>query len=84
MEKVSIVTMTYNRAKVLDKTLSAMLELDYPDDYEIIVVNDGSTDNTKHVLKKFKKKNKSNPSGTKRPLCGQECGNQGCKIPYHR
>lgn len=53
MENASIVTMTYNRSEVLEKTLNAMLLLDYPNDYEIIVVNDGSTDNTKEVLKKF-------------------------------
>lgn len=53
MEKVSIVTMTYTRSKILEKTLEAMLELDYPNDYEIIVVNDGSKDNTKEMLEKF-------------------------------
>ena len=56
MEKASIVTMTYNRSGVLEKTLDAMLELDYPEDYEIIVVNDGSTDGTAEMLKKFEDK----------------------------
>jgi len=47
---VSIVIATYNRANTLRKVLLAMLKLDYPARYEIIVVNDGSTDNTKEML----------------------------------
>jgi cellulose synthase/poly-beta-1,6-N-acetylglucosamine synthase-like glycosyltransferase len=46
----SIVVATYNRVNTLRKVLKAMLELEYPAEYEIIVVNDGSTDNTKQML----------------------------------
>lgn len=49
---VSIVIATYNRASTLRKVLKAMLKLSYPAKYEIIVVNDGSTDNTKEMLEK--------------------------------
>jgi cellulose synthase/poly-beta-1,6-N-acetylglucosamine synthase-like glycosyltransferase len=56
VQKASIVVMTHDRANVLERTLNAMLKLDYPTDYEIIVVNDGSTDNTKETLEKFKGK----------------------------
>jgi len=48
----SIVIATYNRASTLRKVLKAMLKLSYPAKYEIIVVNDGSTDNTKEMLEK--------------------------------
>src|SRR3989338_108596 len=55
----SIVVMTHNRKQVLEKTLDAMLQLEYPGKYEVIVVNDGSTDGTKEMLRdKFSKSGK--------------------------
>lgn len=56
--KASIIVATYNYAKVLDKVLNAMLKSDYPADFEIIIVNDGSTDNTREMLAKNFGKNK--------------------------
>ncbi len=50
LPKVSIVVSTYNNKKVLEKVLDAMLILDYPNDYEIIVVDDGSHDGTIDLL----------------------------------
>ncbi len=50
--KTSIVVATYNNANVLRKTLNGLIQIVYPNDFEIIVVNDGSTDNTKQVLEK--------------------------------
>lgn len=49
---VSIVVSTYNNVQVLKKALKAMLELEYPKEYEIIVVNDGSTDGTREMMAK--------------------------------
>jgi len=57
MMRASIVVLTHNRAGMLDKSIPALLSLDYPGNYEIIIVNDGSTDNTEGVLEKYK----SNP-----------------------
>ncbi|MGE5680610.1 MAG: glycosyltransferase [Bacillota bacterium] len=45
---VSIIVPVYNEGKVLRGSIKSLLELDYPN-YEIIIVNDGSTDDTKHV-----------------------------------
>jgi len=50
--KASIVVATINNSITLKKTLNAMNSLSYPAKYEIIVVNDGSTDNTKEMLEK--------------------------------
>lgn len=81
MEKVSIVTMTYNRAAVLEKTLKAMLELDYPNDYEVIVVNDGSTDNTGEVLRKFKGRIRVIHQERKGPCAARNAGIRAARYP---
>lgn len=45
---VSIIVPIYNEDKVLKDSIESLLNLDY-DNYEIIMVNDGSTDNTLEV-----------------------------------
>ena len=51
---VSIIIPTYNRAHYLPETLESALGQTYPD-IEIIVINDGSTDNTEQALKRYMK-----------------------------
>jgi len=46
MPIVSVIIPTYNRKKLLIETLTSVFEQEYKD-FEIIVVDDGSTDNTK-------------------------------------
>ena len=59
MPNASIVVMTHNRKQVLQKTLKAMLNQKFFGKFEIIVVNDGSTDGTKEMLaQKFGKEKK--------------------------
>ena len=45
----SVVVVTRNRADSLTRALSALRKLDYPN-YEIIVVDNDSTDHTKQVI----------------------------------
>jgi len=48
---VSIVIPTYNRKETLQQTLKALFNQSYPKDkYEIIVVDDGSTDGTEEMI----------------------------------
>ena len=49
---VSIITPAYNRADYLAETIDSVLEQDYPR-IEYIVLDDGSTDNTREVLSKY-------------------------------
>lgn len=51
-EKVSVIIPTYNRPRWLPETIESVLNQTYPCT-EIIVVNDGSTDNTEEVLKPY-------------------------------
>lgn len=48
---VSVVIPTYNRGRILEKALKALFDQTYPfDAYEIIVVDDGSTDGTEERI----------------------------------
>ena len=49
---ISVIIPTYNYANYITEAINSVLQQDYPKDkMEIIVVDDGSTDNTKEVLK---------------------------------
>lgn len=49
---VSVIIPTYNRAQFLGETIQSVLDQTYTD-YEIIIVDDGSTDNTRDVIAQF-------------------------------
>jgi cellulose synthase/poly-beta-1,6-N-acetylglucosamine synthase-like glycosyltransferase len=52
--KVSLVVPTYNEAKVIQRKLMNIQELEYPkDSLEVLVVDSGSTDNTVGLAKAF-------------------------------
>ncbi len=60
MEKFfSVIIPTFNRADILIKTLSALKNQTLSkDDFEVIIVNDGSTDNSEEKILDFQKNNK--------------------------
>lgn len=49
---ISIVLPSYNRAQVLPKAVESILRQTYKD-FELIIVDDGSSDNTREVVKSF-------------------------------
>lgn len=52
--KVSVIITAYNCEKFIQKALNSVLTQTFsPQEYEIIAVNDGSTDNTLNLLKEF-------------------------------
>jgi dolichol-phosphate mannosyltransferase len=59
--KLSIIIPAYNEEKTITAVLKKLEEVSLPDiKKEIIVVNDGSEDNTENVLKTFKENHKNN------------------------
>lgn len=54
MNKISVIIPTRNREKCLKKTIESILNQTFShEDYEIIVVDNGSTDNTKDMVQKL-------------------------------
>jgi len=52
MQFFSIILPTYNRALFLSRSIGSVIKQDFPH-WELIVVDDGSTDNTKEVVSSF-------------------------------
>jgi glycosyltransferase involved in cell wall biosynthesis len=50
---VSVVVCSYNGASTVESCLRSMQRLKYPGGYEVIFVDDGSTDNTQEILRRF-------------------------------
>ncbi len=50
MPKVSVIILTKNRPELLKKAVSSALQQSY-NDFEVVVLDDGSTDNTQEVLR---------------------------------
>lgn len=50
--KVSVIVCSYNGARTLEACLESLRHVQYPD-YEVILVDDGSKDNTQEIMKRF-------------------------------
>jgi len=62
--KLSVITAVYNGAEYIEETINSVLNCCSEINFEYIILNDGSTDNTLEILKKYENKiriiNKSN------------------------
>jgi len=54
-EKISVIVPTYNNENSIRRCIDSIINQNYKN-LEIIVINDGSTDNTKNILEEYKKK----------------------------
>nr|WP_306475236.1 glycosyltransferase [Bacillus cereus] len=57
MNKVSVIVPIYNAGRMLEKCISSILNQTF-NDFELILVNDGSTDNSLEICNIYKKKDK--------------------------
>jgi len=53
-QRISIIMPTYNRGYCIDRAIKSVMQQTYRD-WELIIVDDGSTDNTEEVVQSFKK-----------------------------
>ena len=60
---ISIIIPAYNEESVIQQSLSSLLQLDYPD-YEVIMVDDGSSDNTVGIAQNILKKHQLSQNST--------------------
>jgi glycosyltransferase involved in cell wall biosynthesis len=52
MPKISIMLLTYNRAKLLPRAIKSVLNQTFSD-FELIIINNGAIDNTDEIVKSF-------------------------------
>lgn len=59
MKKISVLMPTYNDSNTIEETLDSLLSQEYTN-WELIIIDDGSSDNTKEVIENYKAKKDSN------------------------
>jgi len=55
--KISVLTTVYNGEKFIEETIKSVLNQSFKD-FEYIIVDDGSTDNTREIIRKYEIKDK--------------------------
>ena len=53
LPKISVLICSYNGASTVESCLASMMKIKYPGEVEVIFVDDGSTDHTQEIVKKF-------------------------------
>ncbi|MCS7063994.1 MAG: glycosyltransferase family 2 protein, partial [Methylacidiphilales bacterium] len=81
MPKFSVIIPTYNRAPLLKQTLDSVLNQSFLD-YEIIIVDDGSTDDTWQYLQSLRVKVTYYRQDNKGPAAARNLGAQHASGDY--
>ena len=76
---ISVVIPTFNRSNILRRCLDCLDSQAFPQDqFEVIVVDDGSSDDTRDVVEEFEKKKRMNLKYLYQKNQGQgDCSQQG-------
>ena len=54
--KVSVIIPVYNRERLISRAVDSVLTQSYQD-YEVIVIDDGSTDGTRKIVRRYEEQN---------------------------
>ncbi len=79
--KVSVVVATYNRANLLPRTIDSVLRQKFKD-YELIVVDDGSTDSTREILKRYGERLRFIHQANRGPSAARNLGVRHARAPW--
>ena len=52
--KFSIIVPVYNRPNEIDELLESLTKQDFSDDFEVVIIEDGSNDSSEEIVKKYK------------------------------
>lgn len=84
-EKISVILPCYNSEKFLRKTIMSVLNQDY-DNFELIIIDDGSRDKTQNILNKFSNNKKiiikKNRKNSGKPSIARNIGLKICSGRY--
>jgi glycosyltransferase involved in cell wall biosynthesis len=78
---VSVVIATYNRAKFLTETIESILQQSFQD-YELLVVDDGSMDDTKRNLKPYETRLRYLHQENRGPSAARNLGVRHARAPW--
>jgi glycosyltransferase involved in cell wall biosynthesis len=78
---VSVVIATYNRAKFLTETIESILQQSFQD-YELLVVDDGSMDDTKRSLKPYETRLRYLHQENRGPSAARNLGVRHARAPW--
>lgn len=81
MPLISIIIPLFNREKLISETLNSVISQTYKN-WEVIIVDDGSTDNSIEIVKEFQKKDKRIKlyKRDRKPKGATTCRNIGAKL----
>ncbi len=57
--EISVIVPAYNVEEYIERCLNSLIDQDFTKDYEIIVINDGSTDSTPAIVERIAKEHKN-------------------------
>jgi len=78
---ISVIIATYNRARFLPETLDSVLSQRF-DDFEVIVVDDGSTDNTQQIVERYGSRLKYFYQENRGPSAARNLGTRHAQAPW--
>jgi glycosyltransferase involved in cell wall biosynthesis len=77
----SVVVPVYNAEKTLDTCIRSLLNLEYPAECELVVVNNGSTDGSARILKSFGDKIRILQESRRGAAAARNCGIRAARFP---